>query len=180
MQTIPAGGARRSSSDPAQLRPRFGRGAPDGSRRRRAGLSAAALLGLAAVLAGCANHAPVAASKSGPPVYAIDLQGGAAHCNAPKPALRPGKTTPVTVKLGNDGGWCGITVARKGGTDGTEPYAAGLLLTPAAHGTVYIHTVGAATRIDYTPAPGFVGRDSFTVSLLPDEAKVAAQVTVTR
>ena len=85
----------------------------------------------------------------------------------------------MTVKLANDGGWCAITVARHPGKPNQEPYAAGLLTAAAAHGTVYIHTVGNATRIDYTPRLGYAGPDRFTVSLLPGQPVIAAKVRVT-
>ncbi len=77
--------------------------------------------------------------------------------------------------VGNDGGWCAITVDRNG-----APYGAGLLAARPAHGKVLIHTVGDATRIDYTPAPGYAGPDSFTARLLPGESTVRVAVTVTR
>ena len=53
------------------------------------------------------------------------------------------------MQVGNDGGWCGITVAQDG-----KPYDAGLLTQAPEHGKVYIHPVGDATRIDYTPDLG--------------------------
>ncbi len=77
--------------------------------------------------------------------------------------------------VGNDGGWCAITVANEG-----EPYAAQLLTSRPAHGRVYYHPVGDATRIDYTPSPGFAGTDSFTVRLLPGEGSIRANVSVTK
>ena len=89
--------------------------------------------------------------------------------------LTPGKETAATMAVGNDGGWCATTLAESG-----QPYAAGLLTVPAAHGTVYIHTVGDGTRIDYTPDTGFAGSDSFTVTLLPGRPVLQMAVTVTR
>ena len=50
------------------------------------------------------------------------------------------------MKLGNDGGWCAITV-----NNGGRPFDAGLLAAAPAHGKVLVHTVGNNTRIDYTP-----------------------------
>jgi hypothetical protein len=146
---------------------------------RAALLGPTVLLGLTVLLAGCAQRAPVA-STSGARVYSFDLIGGAKQCNAPKPRLAEAKTTDVALKLANDGGWCAITVARAFGTADQQPYAAGLLRSGPAHGTVYIHTVGDVTRIDYTPRPGFVGTDRFTVSLLPGQPVIVATVTVTR
>ena len=109
------------------------------------------------------------------PVYSVDLQGGAAHCTASHPELRPGQQTSATMRVGNDGGWCAISVTRDG-----KPYGAGLLTTRAQHGTVFIHPVGDNTRIDYTPERGYAGPDSFVVELLPGDANDARRVTVTR
>ena len=90
-------------------------------------------------------------------------------------APAPGKETTATVSVGNDGGWCAVTVDNDG-----HPYAAGLLVTRPAHGRVYIHTVGDATRIDYFPAKGYAGPDSYAVQLLPGEGTVRATVSVVR
>lgn len=111
----------------------------------------------------------------GLPVYAADLKGGAAQCTASKPELQPGGRASATMRVGNDGGWCGISV-----TLNNKPYAAGLLTTRAQHGTVFIHPVGDNTRIDYTPERGYVGPDSFAVRLLPGDADLQVAVTVTR
>jgi hypothetical protein len=91
----------------------------------------------------------------------------------PKVAPAAGQETPAEVKVGNDGGWCGITVS-----DGGKPYAAGLLTTAPAHGKVLIHTVGNDTRIDYTPERGFAGVDAFVVKLIPGDAMIRASVSV--
>ncbi|MGC8476687.1 MAG: Ig-like domain-containing protein [Acetobacteraceae bacterium] len=138
---------------------------------------AAATVPLAALLslAGCASHhasKPVATGPA-PRVYAIDLAGKAALCKPGKVTPKPHGTVAADMTVGSAGGWCGLSVQRHG-----APFAAGLLTRRAAHGRVYIHTVGAATRIDYTPAPGFVGQDRFAVELLPDHARLNVAVTV--
>lgn len=79
------------------------------------------------------------------------------------------------MRVGNDGGWCGISVQLDG-----QPYAAGLLTESPAHGNVFIHPVGDSTRIDYTPEAGFTGTDRFVVQLIPGNAAIRATVTVTR
>lgn len=132
-----------------------------------------ALLALIA-LAGCASHpapAPVASGPA-PRVYAIDLTGKAARCQPGKAAPKPGTTVEARISTDSAGGWCGLAVQRHG-----APYAAGLLTRRAANGRVYIHSVGAVTRIDYTPDAGFVGTDRFAVTLLPGDAKVNVGVT---
>ena len=113
---------------------------------------------------------------SGARVYAVDQQGEARVCTVPKvPALVDGKEAAVPMTVGNNGGWCAVEVARNG-----SPYGAGLLMARPAHGKVLIHTVGDVTRIDYTPAPGYAGPDSFTARLIPGEATLRVTVTVTR
>jgi hypothetical protein len=84
--------------------------------------------------------------------------------------------------VGNDGGWCAISVMQPASSkeSGPTPYKAGLLTSRPAHGKVYVHTVGDATRIDYRPAPGYAGPDSFAVTLVPGNAVLRADVTVTK
>ena len=124
----------------------------------------------ALLLQACANAPP-----SGPSgrVFQADMAGGAKNCVVPKITPAPGQVTPVAVQVGNDGGWCGITVSNDG-----KPFSAGLLVTEPAHGKVVVHTVGDTTRIDYTPTPRFAGTDSFSVKLLPGAATITASVTV--
>ena len=184
MQTNQAGGPRRRRTDSPRRAvdpPPRGAGSAAGPNRASRGHAWYRRLpgvGLAALLAGCAapHPKPVAAAGPAARVYAIDLTGAAKHCTAPTPRLTDGKTATVAMTVGNDGGWCAITLARRDGTAG--PYAAGLLLAGPAHGKVYVHTVGDATRIDYTPRPGFVGPDQFTVSLLPSRPIVVVRVRV--
>jgi hypothetical protein len=125
-----------------------------------------------ALLAACA---PQQAAGPSSRVYAVDQAGGAKSCNSPTPSLTAGQATDVALKVGNDGGWCAITVSQSGHT----PFSAGLLTAPPAHGKVLIHTVGDDTRIDYTPTRGFTGSDAFTVKLIPGDPVVRAAVTVT-
>ncbi len=42
-----------------------------------------------------------------------------------------------------------------------------------------IHTVGNDTRIDYTPSPRYAGADAFSVRLLPGDATIRVNATVT-
>ncbi len=128
----------------------------------------------AVLLQGCSdNKAGPAASSTR--IFAADFAGAAKSCVVPKPTLKDGEIAEVAMKVGNDGGWCGITVAQK--TD--KPFNAGLLSGRPAHGKVFIHEVGDATRIDYTPDHAFVGSDTFTVKLVPGNPGVRATVTVT-
>lgn len=124
----------------------------------------------AALLQACAAPPPPAPASR---IFAADMAGGAKSCVVPKVAPVAGQDTPVAIKVGNDGGWCGLTINNSG-----KPYAAGLLVADPAHGKVYIHSVGDDTRIDYTPDHGFNGSDGFTVRLIPGDATIRASVAV--
>jgi hypothetical protein len=128
------------------------------------------------MLQGCAPQQAAAPAASGARIYAVDQQGAAHVCTVPKePVLVDGRETPTALTVGNDGGWCALTVAHNG-----EPYGAGLLMVRPSHGTVLIHTVGDATRVDYTPDRGYVGPDSFTAQMIPGDASMRVAVTVAR
>jgi hypothetical protein len=102
------------------------------------------------------------------------MTGAAQSCEAHELAPIAGQTTDATIKLANDGGWCGLQAHQ----DGPKPFDAGLLAVRPTHGSVLIHEVGDDTRIDYTPDRGFVGTDSFAVKLIPGDAKVNVAVVV--
>lgn len=132
------------------------------------------LLAGIALLQGC-GETPSRPAASRERIYAADLTGAAKVCDAPKLAPAAAKAADVAIKLGNDGGWCGIYAHQ----DGPKPFDAGLLTRRPEHGSVTIHTVGDNTRIDYVPDRGRTGTDSFTVKLLPGAAVLQVAVTVT-
>jgi hypothetical protein len=125
-----------------------------------------------AVLAGCEKPPPPVVSTAR--VYAVDQQGAARTCKVSDATAVPGKQVAVEMSVGNDGGWCALKMS----APNHSPYGAGLLTDRAAHGTVYIHTVGDDTRIDYTPEHGYAGTDTFSVTLLPGAAALTVSVTV--
>lgn len=131
-----------------------------------------ALVASGVLLQACTPPVP---AEPGARVYAADLSGGAKSCQVAKLSPVGGQTAETTIKLGNDGGWCGLPVQQPG----AKPFAAGLLVKRPAHGGVLIHEVGSVTRIDYTPDRGFTGTDSFVVNLVPGGALVRVAVTVT-
>lgn len=139
---------------------------------RSTGLAAVMVIGLA-MLQGCASQQARQASAAR--LYATDQAGGAKSCAVPQVTPSAGQETPAAMTVGNDGGWCAITVDNAG-----HPYGAGLLTARPAHGHVYIHSVGDATRIDYTPNTGYAGPDSFAVRLLPGNGVIHATVAVER
>ena len=128
-------------------------------------------LGFVGILQSCAPPP----QRVPPRVFAIDFQGATKSCTVPKVSLTAGQATDAAITVGNDGGWCAITVAQPG----PAPYDVGLVVTRPTHGKVYVHTVGDETRIDYTPDPGYVGSDKFAVKLEPGEPVLRASVTVT-
>ncbi len=138
---------------------------------RRAAWPAAALTA-ACLIQGCT---PPRVAASGTRLYASDLAGGARVCTVPTVTITHGQESDVAMTVGNDGGWCGITIAQPSG----QPYAAGLVTIPPTRGKVYIHTVGDATRIDYTPDAGFTGKDNFAVRTVPGNDLLRVAVTVT-
>jgi hypothetical protein len=124
-------------------------------------------------LAGCER--PLSPVSPGAPVFAVDMAGAARQCVASHPQLISGRTVEATMRVGNDGGWCAISVQLDG-----QPYDAGLLTRAPTHGKVFIHPVGNSTRIDYTPDLGFTGTDRFVVQLIPGNPAIGVTVTVTR
>lgn len=124
-------------------------------------------------LQGCAPQQQAAAPPAAR-VYAVDLQGGARLCTVPALSLATDKPAEATMVVGNDGGWCGISVSQPG----PKPYDAGLVTQRPEHGRLNIHTVGNATRIDYTPDRGYAGPDAFAVQMVPGGAALKVAVTV--
>ena len=144
------------------------------NRRATRPLAWLALSLTAIALNGCGPNAGTGSAASRLRVYAADLAGGAKACEVPSIAPANGQTTQAAIKLGNDGGWCGLPVHQSG----PKPFGAGLLTARAAHGTVLIHAVGDNTRIDYTPDRGFTGSDRFSVRLIPGDATIDVVATV--
>jgi hypothetical protein len=122
------------------------------------------------LLQACAPEGPAASHAR---LFASDLSGGAKNCTISKVNPTDGQTSAVTMQVGNDGGWCGISLQRGG-----SPYSTGLVTERSAHGSVVIHPVGDNTRIDYTPARGYRGTDTFAVKLIPGDAILQVSVTV--
>lgn len=127
---------------------------------------------LLAGLAGCAEtvNAPAARNVR---YYQVDLTGVAAVCTVPAPMTLAGPAEAAMV-VGNDGGWCGVTVAQAGPT----PFASHLVATRPAHGRLNVRRVGEQTRVDYIPDAGFTGTDAFAVTLVPGPAALRVAVTV--
>ncbi|GGC41733.1 hypothetical protein GCM10011504_20210 [Siccirubricoccus deserti] len=131
-------------------------------------------LALAATLAACAQPQQQAAAPA-TRIFATDLQGAAKSCTVPQQvSLSPDRPAEVSMTVGNDGGWCGISVAQSG----PKPFDAGLVTARPANGRVLVRKVGDHTRVDYFPNPAFGGTDTFAVRLLPGGATMRVAVTV--
>ena len=106
------------------------------------------------------------APKPQPVVAGPDLNVGIASvCKPSSPTLVPGAVAQAEMQMNNDGGWCAIRVA-----DAKAPFLVGLVHDRPAHGRVLVRAAGDQTFLDYVPAPGYAGPDSFTAILRPHEA----------
>lgn len=128
----------------------------------------------ALLLQGCANTV-----LTGPAPDEI-LDGQAKTCTASKPDFTSATAADATIAMTNDG-WCGIYATEKAGTQ----FQLALIDTRAQHGSVYVRSINGRSRIEYTPAPRFVGADAFTLKLRPRatggaEALLKVAVTVSR
>ncbi len=128
-----------------------------------------ALAALAFLAPGCAKQGV----WSG--VFSMDATGGAKTCVAPIASPSDGQTVAAQIQMSNEGGWCGITATRGGAA-----FDSYLMAARPTHGKVFAHRVGTSTRIDYIPAAGFTGTDSFSVRLVPGNAVIQGSVSVTR
>jgi hypothetical protein len=146
---------------------------PASFRGRMPCLAWTALLLSAGLLQACSH--PSAPAGSATRVYAVDMAGAAKTCDGPRLSPASGEKAAVTIKMGNDSGWCAVRVYQAG----PKPFDAGLLLTRPSHGSILIHEVGDETRIDYTPDRRFTGSDAFAVKLIPGDARLDVAVTIT-
>lgn len=131
----------------------------------------AALVGIA-LLQGCAPKPSIV--EEAPP--SPDLYGRvpARACVVTPIVLRDGGESTTTMTVTNDGGYCAAALADGNG----RPFEVGLVTAPPVHGKPLIHTVGSKTEIDYTPAKGFVGSDSFIVRLRTAKVDSLLHLTV--
>ncbi len=127
----------------------------------------AALLALAP---GCgAQYAPsdaaIGASSGGGAAYFPAAPAASASDLA---ASRQEPPAPAQAAVPGDGRGITITAA-----SGSEVIA---LTEPPTHGTVAISGSGAAPSLRYTPVPGYLGRDQFSISLANGRRTVTVSV----
>lgn len=106
---------------------------------------------------------------------ADDLTDGLAKsCTYSPVQPKPGATVEATITMTNDG-WCAFRASEKQGT----AYLLGLVKQRPAHGELQIRKWAGESRVEYTPTPGFVGTDKFSVELRPQEGGADATVLIT-
>jgi hypothetical protein len=79
--------------------------------------------------------------------------------------------------MGNDGGWCWLTISRDWRGQSVVP--AGSLVSKPAHGTVQIGPADGVLRVAYRPDAGFAGQDVFKVRVVGFGARDTVPVHVT-
>jgi len=77
---------------------------------------------------------------------------------------KPGPYT-AAIAMSNDG-WCGVSVVDRSG----KPFSLALVRVRPSHGRVFNQEVANVRRIEYPPAAGYTGADSFTVALRSSQA----------
>lgn len=117
------------------------------------------LLGVAS-LAGCAD-APkpvVQAPRVMPPHVGPPLAG---VCHVAPFTVADGGSASVAISMVNDGGYCAARLTNAAG----QPFDAPLLPAQARHGQAAVWKYDGKTSVEYVPAAGFAGTDSFVVHL---------------
>ncbi len=120
-----------------------------------------------AVVAGAARAAPPAAQA---------LPGAAttSHRCTTTRRVSQSEGIHIVMRTSNEGICSVATTTRMGGRKGGAGFqvsTSGDVTTPPQHGTVALRTLDAQSFADYTPTPGYVGRDHFEMRLLPDVNK---------
>ena len=118
-----------------------------------------AMATIAVALQGCGPQNPSAQ------VYGEDVDGIAKTCEPSTVDFAKTPTANATISMTNDG-WCAVRAVEADGT----PFKLALVRTRPDHGRVLIQPVSGKTRVEYTPNPGYVGSDQFTVALVSKKA----------
>ncbi len=128
---------------------------------RRLVPSLLAMIGLAALVAGCARPPPpmVEAPPQLPPHLGPPP---AASCIVAPFHVADGGTTNVTMTVSNDGGYCAAALTAANG----KPFDAPLVPQKPEHGDDSVVEYNGKTSVEYTANQGYVGHDAFTVKLI--------------
>lgn len=128
------------------------------------------VLGLAAALGGCAGLP----EYSGGP---LQPQAVAGPCRAESFFLLAFRSVPADLTVAPSGEACTLTLVNPALN---RVINAALITRPAAHGraTAGLTSGSRQAIVSYQPAPGFVGRDTFDVTLQPNAVGITFNVTV--
>ncbi len=127
-------------------------------------------------LAGCANLAELNGFAVGPlGPRASRCEVAIAGAATPRDAFKDTREARMTV---GGSGWCGWAVRLVDQNDIQYPWDRALVARAPAHGEVRVVQDGQVAHIEYRPAPGYLGADSFAVELAPGLAPRRASVEV--
>lgn len=127
-------------------------------------LSAFLLLPAAAaslVVCGC-QKPPAPVAEAPPPLPPHLGPPPAAICNVAPFKVADGGTTPVSMTISNDGGYCAASLTAASG----QPFDAGLVPAKPLHGDETVVRYNQKTSIEYAAKRGYAGHDGFTVHLI--------------
>ena len=131
---------------------------------------AARMLLLAPLLASCAA---IQANQQGP----LQPQTVAGPCQVPKFFLLGLRSVPVQMTVSNAGQACSFTLVNPALNAVID---ASLLTRLPAHGHAETGLVNGNRQagVSYTPTPGYIGPDTFSVTLEPGAVGITVNVTV--
>lgn len=134
--------------------------------------------GLSAILAatGCAGASGIVDAPAGQ--RAQSCRVGIADPAALTDAFRD--TRSAAMDVGNDGGWCGWYARLSDVDGGPTNYLSAAIAQPPTHGTLRVRRDADRVHIEYQPAAGYVGSDTFAVRLNPGNSLHTTNVTVTQ
>ena len=119
------------------------------------------LMGLTAAMSGCAPKTPPPEPQPPPlPPHLGPPQAG--YCVVTPFKVTDGGSADVAMALNNDGGYCAAALTANSG----KPYDAPLETAAPSHGVAHVVRYNGKTSIEYIPAPGFAGKDAFTIRLI--------------
>ena len=120
------------------------------------------ILAFGVLLAGCQPKAPPPVAEAPPPLPPHAGPPPATSCKVAPFHVTDGGAAPVSMSVSNEGGYCAATLTASSG----KPYDAPLVPVLPLHGKPHVVKYNGQTSVEYRPAEGFVGHDSFVVKLI--------------
>ncbi len=136
-------------------------------------------------LSACAVQAPspvtstVPAAEMAPPISGsvpeMSAEARATTCGSPFRVgrHRAGAGAPMAMTISNDGGWCAHRLTHNG-----YAFTGGNVVQQPQHGQARIRHLVNRSVIEYRSTPGYVGSDSFSVTMLPGNSTFLVDVEV--